>query len=113
MNTVYAARDAKKMVERGEEFVLPVQPSTIIRDWFNKQSGFAMDAKFVKITDGNRVACAAITGVEDLLEFAMAQNYTIYFHRAMLKVSDDKKYNKEVYQQKQMYYFRMEKKPGA
>jgi len=112
MNTVYAAKDAKRMIERGEDLVMPVTPSDILKDWFNKQTGYIESVKFIKLTDTNRIACSAITGVNDLLDYAMAKNYDVYLHRSMMKTSKDQKYNKEVYQQKFVYYFKMTKKAG-
>ena len=112
MNTVYAAKDAKRMIERGDNLVMPVTPSDILKDWFNKQTGYIESVKFVKLTDTNRIACSAITGVNDLLNYAMAKNYDVYLYRSMMKMSKDQKYNKDVYQQKLVYYFKMTKKAG-
>ena len=107
MQTVYMAKDAKRMLDKGEEIILPVAATPVIKDWYLKQAGYMESAKFVTLTDNNSVACAALTNTDDLIEYAMHKNMIVRLHKAKLKSSKDDKYNKEVYIHKDVYYLKI------
>ena len=106
MQTVYTVKDAKRILDRGEEIILPVAATPILKDWFLKQAGYMESAKFVSLNEQNGVACAAITKTDDLIEYALKKNFIVRLHKAKLKSSKDDKYNKEVYIQKDVYYIK-------
>ncbi len=109
MQTVYMAKDAKRLLDQGEEIILPVAATPIIKDWFLKQAGYVDSAKSVTLTSTNGVACAAMTNTDDLIEYALKKGLTARLHKAKLKSSKDEKYNKEAYIHKDVYYIKITK----